>query len=95
MSANSLLITPYYIINKFDNGHRYITYYVTADGMFREAAYFYAMSDCCGDEMEIEEISCEGQKCYYVGWQPGMLYEFRRESDNEEVWSRYFPEWDH
>lgn len=95
MSANSLLITPYYIVDKFDNGDRYITYYMTADAMFRDAAYFYAMSDCCGDEMEIEEISCEGQKCYYVGWQPGMTYEFRKEDDGEMIWVGSFPQWDH
>jgi hypothetical protein len=36
----------------------------------------------------------QGKELHYVGWQPGMLYEFADKKGNI-IWSASFPEWDH
>jgi len=36
-----------------------------------------------------------GREVKYMGWQPGMLYEFYDAETKEVIWSRRFPEWDH
>lgn len=58
-----------------------------------KASQYYAWSDC-DDTYRVEEIVCDGEKIHYVGWQPGMLFEFRG-GYNEIVYSATFPEWDH
>jgi hypothetical protein len=56
------------------------------------ASQFYAWSDC-DDTYRIDEIMCDGKELYYVGWQPGMLFEFV--SEDGIVYSAEFPQWDH
>ena len=58
-----------------------------------KAAQYYAWADC-DDTYRIEEIMCDGRELYYVGWQPGMLFEFVSE-DGGIVYSASFPEWNH
>ena len=58
-----------------------------------KASQFYAWSDC-DDTYEIVEIMCDGRKLEYVGWQPGMLFEFVNE-DGDVVYSASFECWDH
>lgn len=58
-----------------------------------KASQFYAWADC-DDTYEIVEIMCDGRELEYVGWQPGMLFEFESE-DGGIVYSAKFPEWDH
>ena len=58
-----------------------------------KASQFYAWADC-DDTYRIEEIMCDGMELEYVGWQPGMLFEFESE-DGGIVYSASFPEWDH
>ena len=58
-----------------------------------KASQFYAWSDC-DDTYEIVEIMCDGRELEYVGWQPGMLFEFESE-DGGIVYSASFEEWDH
>lgn len=58
-----------------------------------KASQFYAWSDC-DDTYRIEEIMCDGRELYYVGWQPGMLFEFESE-DGGIVYSAEFPQWNH
>ena len=58
-----------------------------------KASQFYAWDDC-DDTYRIDEIMCDGRELYYVGWQPGMLFEFESE-DGGIVYSASFPEWDH
>jgi hypothetical protein len=58
-----------------------------------KASQFYAWADC-DDTYRIDEIMCDGRELYYVGWQPGMLFEFVSE-DGGIVYSAEFPEWDH
>lgn len=58
-----------------------------------KASQIYAWSDC-DDTYEIVEIMCDGKELYYVGWQPGMLFEFVSE-DSGVVYSAEFPQWNH
>ena len=58
-----------------------------------KASQHYAWSDC-DDTYRIDEIRCDGKKILYVGWQPGMLFEFVNEN-KEIVYSAEFPQWDH
>ena len=58
-----------------------------------KASQFYAWADC-DDTYEIVEIMCDGRKLEYVGWQPGMLFEFVNE-DGDVVYSASFECWDH
>ena len=58
-----------------------------------KASQFYAWADC-DDTYEVVEIMCDGRKLEYVGWQPGMLFEFVSE-DGAVVYSANFPQWDH
>lgn len=59
-----------------------------------KASQFYAWSDC-DDTYEIVEIMCDGRKLEYVGWQQGMLFEFKDLTTGEIVYSAEFPQWDH
>ena len=58
-----------------------------------KASQFYAWADC-DDTYRIDEIMCDGRELEYVGWQPGMLFEFESE-DGGIVYSAEFPQWDH
>lgn len=58
-----------------------------------KASQYYAWSDC-DDTYRIEEIMCDGRKLEYVGWQPGMLFEFVNEN-GDVVYSASFECWDH
>ena len=59
-----------------------------------KASQFYAWSDC-DDTYEIVEIMCDGRKLEYVGWQEGMLFEYRDVESGEIVASATHWEWDH
>jgi hypothetical protein len=59
-----------------------------------KASQFYAWSDC-DDTYEIVEIMCDGRELEYVGWQPGMLFEYRDVESGEIVASAEHWEWDH
>lgn len=64
----------------------------TKDQFFEEVAKQICFGDLDGSE--VTEIVFDGEKVHYSGWQPDMLYSFRNEK-GEEVWSGYFPEWEH
>ena len=59
-----------------------------------KASQFYAWSDC-DDTYEIVEIMCDGRKLEYVGWQQGMLFEYKDVESGEIVASAEHREWDH
>ena len=58
-----------------------------------KASQFYAWSDC-DDTYRIDEIMCDGRELEYIGWQPGMLFEFV-DDDGTIVYSAKFMCWDH
>ena len=59
-----------------------------------KASQIYAWSDC-DDTYRIEEIMCDGHELGYLGWQPGMLFEFKDYVTGEIVYSAEFMCWDH
>ena len=59
-----------------------------------KASQIYAWSDC-DDTYKIVEIMCDGRKLEYVGWQQGMLFEYRDVESGEIVASADHWEWDH
>ena len=59
-----------------------------------KASQFYAWSDC-DDTYRIDEIMCDGHELGYLGWQPGMLFEFKDYTTGEIVYSASFECWDH
>ena len=63
------------------------------DWLLYTVAHHLAFSDCGG--WEVDEIVIDGEPIEYIGWQPGMLYEFRSVATGQIVWSASFPQWDH
>ena len=63
------------------------------DWLLATVAKHHAFSDCGG--YDVVEVVVDGRRVEYVGWQPGMLYEFADCETGEIVWSRHFPEWNH
>lgn len=59
---------------------------------FKRLAHTIAFDDCTDERVLF--ITYEGKEIHYVGWQPGMLYEFADDEGNT-IWSQAFPEWDH
>ena len=59
-----------------------------------KASQMYAWSDC-DDTYSIVEIMCDGRELEYVGWQPGMLFEYRDVESGEIVASAEHWEWNH
>ena len=97
MAKQQVRITPYYMVESYwetDIPTQYINYYDTAEELFRAVAKFIAFNDCYGEELTIDKIMCEGKKCFYAGWMPGMEYRFVTE-DGEVMFDEFFPEWDH
>lgn len=98
MSDNVARITPYYMEYSLDCGEhgemeRFIRFFETANSMFRHAAEMYAFDDC--NPIEIHCIVMDGVDCDYVGWMPGMRFQFRNCETREIVFDECFPKWDH
>lgn len=65
----------------------------SADCLLRDAAEMICFSDY--SDKIVEAIVIQGYKIDYVGWQPGMLFEFRDRENGEIIWSERFPQWEH
>ena len=93
----------YYVIETCDSDCQWLTCTVNRPAdlsddqyrklFFRKMAERVAFSDCSDDSLD--EIVFDGERVEYVGWQPGMLIEFRSCETGEIVYSGSFPEWDH
>lgn len=59
-----------------------------------KVSQFYAWSDC-DDTYRIDEIVCDGHELGYLGWQPGMLFEFKDYTTGAIVYSASHMQWDH
>lgn len=85
----------YLVIRDNDDDTTSVKYFSDGDyNMFREAARVYCFSDC-DDTFSIDKIVFEGRECYYVGWQQGMLFQFRYEDTEEVAFENYYPQWEH
>lgn len=64
-----------------------------------DAICFYASKMYCfsdyDDAYEIEQIICAGHELHYLGWQPGMVFEFMDRETGEIVYCNQFEHWDH
>lgn len=60
---------------------------------FRRVAEVIAMSDCTGSH--VIDIVYNGKRFRYVGWQPGMKFEFVNVDDPEEVYITWMEHLDH
>ncbi len=49
----------------------------------------------CDDTYEVLHIIYNGREIEYVGWQPGMLYEYRYVETRDSAWMGRFESWDH
>jgi hypothetical protein len=51
---------------------------------------------CFGDldDSNVHKIFYKGKEVEYVGWQPGMKFEYK-DLDGNTVWVGYFEHWDH
>jgi hypothetical protein len=86
----------YIMLRDRDTGAIEVKYFEKGDigAVCYKASQFYAWSDC-DDTCEIVEIMCDGRKLEYVGWQQGMLFEYRDVESGEIVASAEHWEWDH
>lgn len=93
----------YYVIETCDPDCQWLTCTVNrpaeyTDNQYR-ALFFWRMAERvafsdCGDDC-LDEIVFDGERVEYVGWQPGMLIEFRSCETGEIVYSGSFHQWDH
>lgn len=61
--------------------------------VLHRASNMICFDDCT--DIRVDKIVVLGREVEYVGWQPGMLYEFRDVESGEIVFSRYYEQWDH
>lgn len=94
----SVKVTDYSIKYKLDFGGEegeevFLHFFENMDEMLYAASKLYAFDDCC--PVEVISIKANGRELRYCGWRPGMEYSYYDKETKEEVWTRYFPEWDH
>jgi hypothetical protein len=84
------------ILIERETGERTHKYFEKGDvgALCHTAAKFYAFDDL-DDTYRIDSIWCDGKELEYMGWQPGMLFEFREVDTGEIVYSASFECWDH
>lgn len=64
----------------------------SADKFFTAVSKVICFSDC--EPVDVIEIYWHGERVWYDGWRPGMLYRFC-DMGKKVVWEGHFPEWDH
>ena len=64
------------------------------DAMMREVSKVICFSDC-DDWLEILMVVYHGREVKYVGWQPGMVYEFVYKETGDVAWTGCFPNFEH
>lgn len=65
-----------------------------ADLMMRDVSKHICFSDCDGT-FHVEKIVYHGVEVEYVGWRPGMVYEYVARQSGKTMWEAAYPEWDH
>ena len=64
-----------------------------ADNILYDASHVICFADC--SNARVRRIVIQGYEVEYVGWHPGMLYEFRDVESGKIIWSQSFPNWNH
>ena len=62
------------------------------DKFFTEVSNIIAFGDCTN--YTVTSICFDGKEIEYVGWQPGMKFEYK-DFDGNTVWVGVFEDWDH
>lgn len=62
------------------------------DKFFTAVAKAICFEDC--EPTNVLEIYWHGERVWYAGWEPGMLFRFCN-MEKKTVWEGRFPEWDH
>lgn len=65
---------------------------VSMDSFFTAVSKAIAFDDC--DDITVQHIFYKGKEVHYVGWQPGMKFEYT-DSEGKSIWVGYFEQWDH
>ena len=65
---------------------------ITEDGFFTKVSKKIAFDDL--DDITVQKIFYKGKEVEYVGWQPGMKFEYT-DLDGNTIWVGEFPHWDH
>lgn len=86
--------TPSWYIYTDDEGNYHTSTYgiITSNAFFTDVSYRIAFDDCSGET--VHKIYYKGKEVEYVGWQPGMKFEYR-DLDGNTVWIGVFEHWDH
>ncbi len=82
-----------YFVSEF-NGKKTVHTFpddVPMSDFFRNVTKAIAYSDCT--EEDITEIVFQDESFEYLGWQPGMVYQYNGCAGSS--WEGCFPEWDH
>lgn len=83
----------FYIYNDNEGIAHIVTYdKIDMDKFFCEISKRIAFDDCTNEE--VVAIYWKGKEVEYAGWQPMMVYEYKR-PDGVTVWLGEFPEWNH
>lgn len=87
-------LTPSWYIYTDDEGIAHnITYGpMEANEFFTDVSRRICFDDCSGET--VHKIYYKGKEVNYVGWQPGMKYEYK-DLDGNTVWVGVFEHWDH
>ena len=94
----SVQVTPFrarYSIPCGENGEdvNFVAFFDSLDEMCHWASHAYAFADC--EDINIYTLRANMHYITYVGWQPGMHYQFRDCQTGEIIYDRYYEEWDH
>ena len=65
---------------------------VSESKFFTDVSKKICFDDC--EPVDVIEIIWHGKHVWYMGWKPGMVYQFGDMYRNV-VWEGCFPEWDH
>lgn len=87
-------LTPSWYIYTDDEGNAYTITHTPNDisGFFTDVSYRIAFDDCSGET--VHKICFKGKEINYVGWKPGMRFEYQ-DLDGNTVWVGVFEHWDH
>ena len=85
---------PSWYVYTDDSGefHDVVYGYDNINEFFTDVSYRIAFDDCSGET--VHKIYYKGKEVEYVGWQPGMKYEYA-DLDGNTVWVGVFEHWDH
>ena len=82
----------FYIYTDYEREEHIVHLQVSMDKFFTEVSKRICFDDI--NEEHVLHICWQGKPVIYVGWQPGMKYEYHDLKGNT-IWCGYFEEWDH